>query len=493
MSRLVSSYLKKLAALHGIDFADDLDHSRLFDIHRWSDNPEVTAAVDLIYPDLVRLMAGHHKDSVKKHLRVVMLNLYAAWLENSCMYVAYHRNRNAYRPRSRYNALKIGITTVDVIDALASLGYVETHKGFRSRERHTSRISRMRGTQSVIDLIQACRIAPQMAGLFAKAECIVLRRRTAKSDDEKLGRVEVEYRDTPETRRMRVVLARYNDLIAASDIRLTPADDVPEGQPPAVNLDRKFTRRIFNGSFEQGGRFYGGWWVNFPSDWRSQITINGMRTAELDYRALHAVMLYAQRGINYPAMGRGDPYDLPAYRAYPWARKLQKKAFHIAVNAGSRSAAAKALGKSFPNGDAEGQAIRTALGGRLSGVLDDLADFHALIRDAFYSDVGVKLQFLESQMAEHTIDDMTGRGVPVLCVHDSFLIQRDRVMELGVLMAQAYGRIVRDAYGLDLPEEDLGIGLKANDPLWAGNIGLVVNSLLPVLSARNIRFNPDQY
>jgi hypothetical protein len=46
-----------------------------------------------------------------------------------------------------------------------------------------------------------------------------------------------------------------------------------------------------NGSFNEGGRFYGGWWQNFPSDYRQFITINGHTTWEYDYSSLHPAML----------------------------------------------------------------------------------------------------------------------------------------------------------------------------------------------------------
>ena len=50
------------------------------------------------------------------------------------------------------------------------------------------------------------------------------------------------------------------------------------------DLTNKSLFRQFNyGGFEAGGRMYGAWWVNCPSDLRPLITINGEATVELDF------------------------------------------------------------------------------------------------------------------------------------------------------------------------------------------------------------------
>ncbi|WP_157237844.1 hypothetical protein [Desulfobacter curvatus] len=57
--------------------------------------------------------------------------------------------------------------------------------------------------------------------------------------------------------------------------------------------------RVFNNSsFNNGGRFYGASHLDIPSHMRGFIRINGEPVVELDYDALHVVMLYHLRGID---------------------------------------------------------------------------------------------------------------------------------------------------------------------------------------------------
>ena len=68
-----------------------------------------------------------------------------------------------------------------------------------------------------------------------------------------------------------------------ADIKLLDAElkqiDVSGLHFPEAFYQERTVRRIFNnGSFEEGGRFYGGWWERVPSRYRPQITIDGMPT-----------------------------------------------------------------------------------------------------------------------------------------------------------------------------------------------------------------------
>lgn len=88
--------------------ADALNNSALFDVHRWSDYPEVNNAVDAIYRDLKNDPEfGGNKNLKKRHIKVLILDLWANWLADETRYVAYSRDKNAYKRGSRYNELNI--------------------------------------------------------------------------------------------------------------------------------------------------------------------------------------------------------------------------------------------------------------------------------------------------------------------------------------------------------------------------------------------------
>ena len=56
--------------------------SRPFDVHKWSDHPEVNNFVNSIYNNHFKLQKSN---VLKKQLKVVLLDLYIAWLQHSKM------------------------------------------------------------------------------------------------------------------------------------------------------------------------------------------------------------------------------------------------------------------------------------------------------------------------------------------------------------------------------------------------------------------------
>ena len=81
------------------------------------------------------------------------------------------------------------------------------------------------------------------------------------------------------------------------------------GKPRKIHLGQhsKFVRRIFNnGSFDEGGRFYGGWWQSIPREFRKHITINHKPTEEVDYSGHHLRILYALKEKKLA----GYPYEV---------------------------------------------------------------------------------------------------------------------------------------------------------------------------------------
>tara|TARA_R110002072_G_C7751486_1_gene517513 strand:+ start:73 stop:552 length:480 start_codon:yes stop_codon:yes gene_type:complete len=97
------------------------------------------------------------------------------------------------------------------------------------------------------------------------------RTRTVKKD--------LEYHDSdhPDIPRWRQDLRAYNNLLRRTHIEVRHAngrvvtskvnwdDEYGDSKVVRINQHDKFVRRIFNrGSWELGGRFYGGWWQRLP-------------------------------------------------------------------------------------------------------------------------------------------------------------------------------------------------------------------------------------
>ena len=119
---------------------------------------------------------------------------------------------------------------------------------------------------------------------------------------------------------MRELVRDYNRLLERTFVDIPklnePVFTIPPKRPydkPTrifISQNEKFTRRIFsNSSWEQNGRFHGGWWQRIPSEHRKDISINDGPTIEIDYSGLHAVLVYQRRGIDYWKEIKTDPYQ----------------------------------------------------------------------------------------------------------------------------------------------------------------------------------------
>ena len=68
-----------------------------------------------------------------------------------------------------------------------------------------------------------------------------------------------------------------------------------------------------------------------------------------------------------------------------------------------------------------------------------ILDKHHAIEDAFYSGQGLRLQYIDSQLAEQVMLHFANKGVPVLPVHDSFIIAAQHQQELVAVMKRVFG------------------------------------------------------
>ncbi len=296
--------------------AVDLDNYKNFDVHTWSDYPEVNAAIDALF-DVLKGLPGQEKLN-KRHIKVIVLDLYVSYTEDPSRWVRFYRNEAMYRAKTRYNKLHISKKTIRIVDALFDQGYVEQVKGIYGRIRGNSYMSRMRAKPALMDLLEkAHTVQPHMVDLAPDTETIILRSLDPKTG----GKTDIGYTDTPATIRMRKDLVAYNNLLRRTSIDIInyPTNGVVTGKRKVgkkrkrihLNRRKKFVRRVFsNGLFDDGGRFYGGWWQSIPKEWRAKTRIDGLPTIEMDYSGLHIVLLYHLVGIDYWVEIGSDPYHL---------------------------------------------------------------------------------------------------------------------------------------------------------------------------------------
>ncbi len=182
--------------------------------------------------------------------------------------------------------------------------------------------------------------------------------------------------------------------------------------------------RIFNGNFENGGRFYAGF-QNLKREERATLRIDGEPISELDYKSLHPTMLYHINHIQPPK----DIYSI--LENIP--REAYKLAVLVVLNADNR---AKATGKLNLELWIEG--ITLPDGVKSNEVIKTLMNHHEPLDKYFFSGIGTYLQFRDSQIANEIMLHFAKLDKPCLSVHDSFIVKEQDEDLLRQQMEDAY-------------------------------------------------------
>ena len=151
----------------------------------------------------------------------------------------------------------------------------------------------------------------------------------------------------------------------------------------------------------------------------------------------------------------GDPYALPI-GLIPGAgealqRTLVKKLVLTALNARTPKSAFSSFREGFPTGHMA-KGLRDA---DLQVVLSAFTKKHPHLADCLCADLGIRLMNLDAQIAAWVLRNFTRRGIPVLSVHDSFIVDYTHVGLLKRVMAVA----ARAVMGTALAMEAKGRGL----------------------------------
>jgi hypothetical protein len=191
--------------------------------------------------------------------------------------------------------------------------------------------------------------------------------------------------------------------------------------------------RIFNGNMTRGGRFYamGSSWQNMAKKARAEITIDGERVVELDYKTLHPAILYAQSNATMPK----DCYDIDG-----WPRPLMKLAVLILINAKTEPAARRAIAQHEVMAETATPGSQDAFA-KAQQIIDAIKRVHAPIAWAFHSDKGAELMQIDATMAEAVMNAMVLQNITVLPVHDSFLVPASKREHLEEAMIEAAHKI----------------------------------------------------
>ena len=397
----------------------DYTNARPLDVHRWSEHPEVNAFIDHVFTDL-KSINGNARIS-KKLVKVILLDLYVAWCADPGLMLMFSRDNNAYKAGSRYNELHISKKIIGIVDALIANGVIGQKLGFNDRVSGIGFQSRLWASEKLIALFEKARFNQFYISHPKNWNPIVLRNESKDAQ---------EYADTSKTNGMRSVLLDYIKILKHTHIDIydleTPVLIIGDGKKKMriqINQQDKKVRRIFNNSrWDQGGRFYGGWWQRCPKDYRKKIKFDGIMTAEIDFSGLHIVILYAQKGINYWAEVNEDPYELHGINDIDPDVDLRAAAKLLLLTAINSDDTKKAF-KAFRSQSVTGSPEKKMTDGQLSAMLQQLAQKHEPIAHKLASGAGIDLMYVDSQITEKLIEKFTCvYKCPILTVHDSYIV-----------------------------------------------------------------------
>ena len=116
-------------------------------------------------------------------------------------------------------------------------------------------------------------------------------------------------------------------------------------------------------------------------------------------------------------------------------RKAVKHLVLMAINAVSRKSA-------FRSSQATGDPLKKMKNIELSQLLDSFIEKHPELEPFLCTGKGLELMYLDSRIAEIVIEQLTNKSIPVLCVHDSFIVADDQKKELLGAMEHACMRLI---------------------------------------------------
>jgi len=367
----------------------------------------------LIYEQKKRLLPVFENcnlSSRKENLvnfEILMANLMAAFFQHKKKPLTVSMSPNEWK-KTRYQ--QTGSSTIQIINLLHEGGYLKMKKGYKTKKE-----SRYTRVWPMDKLIAYFRELPRHIR-YEPIELVELR-------DEK-GNLK-EYKDTNYTRNIRNILKKANNVNEQAEIRL---GEYTLSASLVAIFDRKFS--LYGRLHTRGYRHYQG----FSEDERTEITINGDSIIELDFTALHPHLLYAKENIQY----FGDPYSVIDKR--PETRAYLKILFLCMLNSEDYKTTERAANYWLYQNHNKRERLKKLGISKARPIMNAFIDKHKTIARYFFSgkDSGLKVMNKDAQIALDIVNHFVKKNIPILAVHDSFIVQKKYQSALRETMKRIY-------------------------------------------------------
>ncbi|MEM1133935.1 MAG: hypothetical protein AAGH53_13465 [Pseudomonadota bacterium] len=388
--------------------------------------------------DRQRAMSEDNHHQMQCALKAILANGLRCRYFRDPAVIAYFRKSDGYAGNDGRPTWLSGKVLSRIVDDLEGLGFVKSYAGSRGRS------SRFELTDTLAEMGKAYGITEDSITADIRNDELVRLRETNASSNY------VDFKPTAETKAWSQALEAYNRFIVAQSLSVQLSSHLTEQWIDCLNLNKPrsspgFTkpemfqtalyRQFNNTDFRQGGRLYGGWWIQAPKSVREQILINGNPVVELDYSGCHISMLYHQRGLECP----DDPYALSEVEEVARKAGGDPRIYRSCI---------KQYTQGLINGKKGGRPDRIELsqeatvppGFKSTDLIALIERKHQPISDSFRSNAGLVLQREDSDIALEIISNLTNSGIPVLPIHDSFIVEAGRTGILKEEMERIYQR-----------------------------------------------------
>lgn len=217
----------------------------------------------------------------------------------------------------------------------------------------------------------------------------------------------------------------------------------------SINYLLKFNR-IFNNDFEHGGRYYeqSGLIQGLPSSERGKILIDGNTVIEADFRYLHIALLYKDKIPNDFDPYIINPSDLDLHDTSEIRQQLRefcKPSLNTLLNGRSYQECLGSIKHEFNEKKNSGGLSLLPNDLNIKKLISLIKEHNYKIKEHFNSGVGLILQRKDSDIANLVINHFSKKGIVVIPIHDSFLIEKKNKDELIFIMRESYKQIKGDS------------------------------------------------
>ena len=367
-------------------------------------------------------------------------------------------NKSDYRVGSTDNPLRITDNIIRILRALHEHEFVELQAGFFNKDSGNGKQSRFRPDHRLdIELRKLSNLSPER---WPKPKPNSFRLRTnacgrKRSNEARWKEVDLQHR-CPDLQRNEELIERYNDFIQSQELDLVGAKcgvlivPTAANQFQCVHSSNRYFQNIYHieddGSLTYG-RMHGGFWQNMPSRYRHLIRINHEPVVILDFKAM---ILNIVAGLGDHQL-HGDPYSIDVglgNKNKAVQRKLIKSVLIVGINAKNSIATASAVLNEHASDFKEAFGRSLTRRGVLN-VIDALLERYAFLQPCLFKGLGKTIFAIDAEIARGVIRECLDANIPVLPIHDGFVVARSYRGFLNCAMQAGWGDCFTTTIGID--------------------------------------------